>query len=145
MDYTQAIEYIHGIYKRGKKDRLLRITELLDRMGNPQDRLRFVHVAGTNGKGSVCVMLAGMLRAAGYRVGLFTSPFIERFNERINIDGEPVEDAALAASVSRIAPFVEQMEVKPSEFELVTAVAVDCFVQAGLRDRGLGDGARRAV
>ena len=130
MNYNEAIAYIHGIYKRGKKDNLLRITELLERMGNPQKELKFVHVAGTNGKGSICVMLACMLRAAGFRVGLFTSPFIERFNERINIEGMPIQDAELAESVSRVAPFVEQMAVPPSEFELVTAVAIDAFRKA---------------
>ncbi|MEG1385448.1 MAG: bifunctional folylpolyglutamate synthase/dihydrofolate synthase, partial [Oscillospiraceae bacterium] len=65
MNSEQALQYIHGIYRRGKKDGLKRITELLDLLGNPQDSLRFIHVAGTNGKGSVCVMLSKILELSG--------------------------------------------------------------------------------
>ncbi len=132
MHYDEAIAYIHGIYKRGKKDGLKRIAELLALMGNPQDALKFVHVAGTNGKGSVCVMLSNMLREAGLRVGLFSSPYIERFNERIQLNGAPVQDAQLAEATAAVAACAERMEIPPSEFELVTAIAVACFCRAGV-------------
>ena len=69
---------------------LERIEELLERLGRPQDKLRFVHVAGTNGKGSVCTYIATTLQEAGYKTGLFTSPYIERFEERIRVNGENI-------------------------------------------------------
>ena len=129
MDYDGALAYIHGIYRRGKKDGLKRITELLERLGNPQNALKIVHVAGTNGKGSVCSMLAGMLTEAGYKTGLFTSPYIERFNERIRIDGSEIPDAALADITAYVREFAERMEILPSEFELVTAIALAYYRQ----------------
>ena len=91
MTYEEALTYIHSVIWRGKRIGLGRITELLRRMGNPEKKLRFVHVAGTNGKGSTCEMTASVLQAAGYRTGLFTSPFIHFFNERtITVASPPV-------------------------------------------------------
>lgn len=142
MDYDGTLAYIHGIYRRGKKDGLKRITELLERLGNPQNALKIVHVAGTNGKGSVCSMLAGMLTEAGYKTGLFTSPYIERFNERIRIDGSEISDAALADITAYVREFAERMEILPSEFELVTAIALAYYRQEGCEavvlETGLG-------
>ena len=95
MTYEQALEYIHSNHWQGKKSGLTRIRALLSRLGDPQKGLKFVHVAGTNGKGSVCACLASVLQAAGYRVGLYTSPFLIRFNERFQVNGVPISDEDL--------------------------------------------------
>ena len=92
------MELIHGVAWRGSRPGLARVRELLHRLGDPQDGLQFVHIAGTNGKGSTAAMLASCLQAAGYRVGLYTSPFINRFNERIQINGQQIPDEALVFS-----------------------------------------------
>lgn len=108
-----------------------RMVDLLERMGRPQDELRFVHVAGTNGKGSTCAYLASMLRAAGYRVGLFTSPFVFCFEERIRVDGANISADELARAVAAVRPHAEAMEAAcgdhPTEFELMAAVAFEHF------------------
>ena len=83
MTYEETLEYIHSVCWKGSRPGLERTRELLKMMGNPQDRLKYVHVAGTNGKGSVCSMLASVLKAAGYKTGLYTSPFVRYFNERM--------------------------------------------------------------
>ena len=83
MDYKEALAYIDGVAWFGSKPGLSRVTELLHALGDPQDRLKFVHIAGTNGKGSCAAMLASVLKAAGYKTGLFTSPYLYRFNERM--------------------------------------------------------------
>ena len=124
MNYEETIAYIHGAYWKGTKDGLQRTRELLALLGNPQDKLRFIHVAGTNGKGSTCAMLASILQAAGYRTGLYTSPFVNRFNERIALNGVPISDEALADVFTRIRPVVDAMERQPSEFELITCAAM---------------------
>jgi len=92
-------------------------------LGNPERDMKFIHVAGTNGKGSTCSMLNSILCAAGYKVGLYTSPYIVRFNERMCINGEPISDSELAELVEIIKPFAETMEDKPTEFEIITALA----------------------
>lgn len=110
---------------------LERMIDLLNRMGRPQDALRFVHVAGTNGKGSTCAYLASILRAAGLRVGLFTSPYILRFEERIRVDGRDITEEELARAVEAVRPHAEAMEAAcgdhPTEFELMAAVALEHF------------------
>ena len=90
MNYEQAMEYIHAVQWAGHKPGLTRTRTLLAALGDPHKKLQFVHVAGTNGKGSTAAMLAACLQAAGYRVGLYTSPFINRFNERIQINGQQI-------------------------------------------------------
>ena len=85
MDYAQALEYIHGA-KKFPKTGLERFESFLELIGNPHKKLKFIHVAGTNGKGSVCAMLSSILTEAGYKTGLYISPFIVRFNERISIN-----------------------------------------------------------
>ena len=87
MNYEQAMEYIHAVQWAGHKPGLTRTRTLLAALGDPHKRLKFVHVAGTNGKGSTAAMLASCLQAAGYRVGLYTSPYIYRFHERIQVGG----------------------------------------------------------
>ncbi len=123
MNYNEALEYIHSVEWRGSRPGLSRTQELLRLLGNPERDLKFIHVAGTNGKGSTCSMLDSVLRAAGYRVGLYTSPYIVRFNERMQINGAPISDSELAELATLIRPLAEQMEDAPTEFELITALA----------------------
>lgn len=123
MNYEEAIAYIHGMYWRGSKLGLTRTIELCDLLGNPQKNLRFIHVAGTNGKGSTCAMLSRILCAQGYRTGLFVSPYVDRFNERIQLNNEPIPDDDLAEIVTEIAPVVDSMENPATEFEVITAAA----------------------
>ena len=114
---------------------LSRMVDLLERLGRPQDDLRFVHVAGTNGKGSVCAYLASVLQAAGYKVGLFTSPFILCFEERIRVNGESIRAEELARAVQAVRPAAEAVEADtgdhPTEFELMAAVAFEHFRAVG--------------
>lgn len=124
VTYQEAIEYINGVRWLGSKPGLERITELLGRLGDPQKKLKFVHIAGTNGKGSCAAMTASVLRASGYRTGLFTSPYLWRFNERMQLNGRPIEDEALAAITEKIKPQAEAMEDHPTEFEMMTAAAL---------------------
>lgn len=131
MDYKEALEYISGVENFGSRPGLSRVTELLERMGRPQDALRFIHIAGTNGKGSCAAMLASVLRAAGYRTGLFTSPYIFRFNERMQINGAQIPDGELAEIVDFVRPHAEAMEDHPTEFELMTAVALEWYKRRG--------------
>ncbi|MBQ4120505.1 MAG: bifunctional folylpolyglutamate synthase/dihydrofolate synthase [Clostridia bacterium] len=131
MTYEETIAYIHSVNWRGSRPGLSRITELLDKLGNPQKSLRCVHIAGTNGKGSTSAMLDSILREAGYKVGLFTSPYIESFNERIMYDGAPIADDDLCRLVSMIAPIAEAMADPPTEFELITALGFVYFKEKG--------------
>ena len=124
MDYKEALEYINGTQWFGSKPGLARVGALLEKLGRPQDGMKFIHVAGTNGKGSCSAMLASVLKAAGYKTGLFTSPYLSRFNERMRINGKEIGDEALAAIVSRVAPAAESMDEHPTEFELMTAAAL---------------------
>ena len=107
-----------------------RIRELLDRLGRPQDRLRFVHVAGTNGKGSTCAYLASILQAAGYRTGLFTSPYLETFEERIRVDGENIPAADLLEATLEVREQAEALTDHPTEFERMCAVALVHFARS---------------
>ena len=127
MTYDQAIEYIHKNCWQGSKPGLSRTKELLKALGDPQNKLKFIHVAGTNGKGSFCAMLSSVLKKAGYRVGTYTSPYILRFNERMRINGADIPDETLARLTEKIIPLAERMEDKPTEFELITALAMEFF------------------
>ncbi len=132
--YQDALDFIHGALKLGSKLGLANIRELLSRLGSPQDRLRFIHIAGTNGKGTVTTSLAAVLSAAGYRTGAYTSPFVYRFNERIQIDGKEVDDALLTEKTFLVKKACEAMVqdglAHPTEFEIVTAVGFLCFAEA---------------
>ena len=123
MHYSEAIKYIHGINWVFCKPGLERIGELCRLLGNPQKDMRFVHVAGTNGKGSFCSMLDSILRADGYKTGLFTSPYVRRFNERMRYCGEDISDSELAEITGYVRDFADTMSEKPTEFELITAIA----------------------
>ena len=127
MDYKEALRYIDGTHWFGSKPGLARTEALLEGLGRPQDGLKFVHIAGTNGKGSCAAMLASVLKAAGYRTGLYTSPYLFRFNERMQVNGRPIDDAPLAALVTKLRPLAEAMEDHPTEFEIITAAALRWF------------------
>ena len=127
MNYGEALEYIHSINWTFTKPGLERISFLCEKLGDPQKELKFVHVAGTNGKGSFCSMLDSVLRAAGYKTGLFTSPYIKEFNERIRYCGENIANDELAEITEYVKPFADAMEDKPTEFELITAIGLEYF------------------
>jgi dihydrofolate synthase/folylpolyglutamate synthase len=129
VTYEEALKYIEGVSWMGSKPGLERERELLRRLGDPQDALKFIHIAGTNGKGSTAAMLASVMQAAGYRTGLYISPYLYRFNERMQVNGEPVSDGALAGIVGELAAAAEGMEDPCTEFELVTAAAFLWFRQ----------------
>ncbi len=130
-----AIEYINTPRWLTSRLGLERIRELLDRLGRPQDRLKFVHVAGTNGKGSTCAFTASILAEAGFKTGLFTSPYVETFHERIRVNGRNISDEDLTAATLRVRECAEAMEAEggehPTEFELMTAVALVHFAHVG--------------
>ncbi|WP_371808852.1 folylpolyglutamate synthase/dihydrofolate synthase family protein, partial [Adlercreutzia sp. ZJ473] len=125
------VAYINTPRWQASRLGLERITALLERMGRPQDGLRFVHVAGTNGKGSVCSYVASALTCAGYRVGLFTSPYIEAFEERIRVDGANIARDDLARATLAVREHASALEAAtgehPTEFELMCAVALEHF------------------
>ena len=127
MTVEQAIEYIHSNYWNGGTFGLDRTVQLLDLMGHPEKGLKFIHIGGTNGKGSTASMSANILRKAGYTVGLYTSPYIFRFHERMQVNGECISDEELVDIVEKIQPLARSMESEPSEFELVTVIAFEYF------------------
>ena len=131
MDYQEALAYIDGVAWFGSRPGLSRVTELLHRLGDPQNRLKFVHIAGTNGKGSCAAMLASVLKTAGYKTGLFTSPYLFRFNERMQINGREIDNDILADVVTRVSIPAEIMEDHPTEFELMTAAAMLWYAEEG--------------
>lgn len=145
MTYKEAIEKIDSLMVFGSKPGLERVTQLLDLMGNPQNMLKFVHVAGTNGKGSVCNMLAHILTESGYKTGLFTSPHITGFGERMQVDFKGIGESDIIDEVERLFPLVEKLSsngVIITEFEFVTAMAFDWFLKKGcdvvVLETGLG-------
>lgn len=135
MDYDEALGWIHSTYRFGSQLGLERISVLLDLLGRPHDSGQFVHIAGTNGKGSVTSMVASILTEAGYRTGTYTSPHLEDFRERIRLDGRKIGKEEVAELVSRIQTQVEKMtrsgHPHPTEFEIVTAMAFVYFKESG--------------
>ena len=131
MDYKEALAYLNAVEFFGSKPGLERMAAMLDALGNPQDGMKFVHVAGTNGKGSCAAMTASVLKAAGYKTGLYTSPYLYRFNERMQIGGKEIEDDVLAELVTRVKPIAEAMEDHPTVFELMTVTALLWYKEAG--------------
>ena len=136
MNYDKAIEYIESLARFGSKPGLERIRALTERLGNPQDHLKFIHIAGTNGKGSTSVFIAGILSCAGYSVGLYTSPYLERFNERIRLNGKEIADDELCEYVGRVKEAVDKMVAdgleQPTVFEVITAMAF-CIIMKKVR------------
>ncbi|MBQ2893147.1 MAG: bifunctional folylpolyglutamate synthase/dihydrofolate synthase [Oscillospiraceae bacterium] len=131
MNINEALEYIHSVCWKGSVPGLSRTFALLEKMGNPQNELKFVHIAGTNGKGSTAAMTASILRKAGYRTGLYTSPYIYTFHERMQVDGEMITDEELVAITEFVKPLAESMADTPTEFELVTCIGFEFFKRRG--------------
>ena len=127
MNYKEALKYIEETHKFGIRLGLDNMTKLLDLLGNPQDNLNIIHMSGTNGKGSTCSFITSILKEAGYKVGLYTSPFLETFTERIRINGENIPEEDVARIISLIKEKIEQMVKEgysyPTEFEIVTTMA----------------------
>ncbi|NTW71498.1 MAG: bifunctional folylpolyglutamate synthase/dihydrofolate synthase [Eubacteriaceae bacterium] len=133
MNYNEALDYIHGTYMFGIKLGLDNISALLEYIGNPHKKLKFIHVAGTNGKGSTCNMLANILKNNGYKTGLYISPFLEEFTERIQVNGEKIKPERLGEVTGKIKDGVDRMMAdgypSPSEFEIVTAIGFQYFYE----------------
>lgn len=134
LSYQEALEWIHSIGKSSViRPGLERIQLLLDRMGNPERTLKYIHVGGTNGKGSTASILASMLEKAGYRVGLYTSPYLEAFTNRMSVNGKDISPEELAREVNRLRPLVDEISSNDdvtgevTEFEVVTALAFSFF------------------
>ena len=129
MNALEAIEYIHSVCWKGSIPGLGRTQELLAKMGNPEKKLKFIHIAGTNGKGSTAAMSASILQQAGYKVGLYTSPYIYRFHERMQVNGVQISDEDLAAVTEYVKPLADSMTESPTEFELVCCIAFEYFLR----------------
>jgi len=133
VNYEESIAYIHGKSGMGKKVGLQNMEILLSRLGNPHKSLVCLHVAGTNGKGSTCAYLASVLQQGGAKVGLYTSPYLMRYNERIEVNGVPIPDETLADITTKVKQQADEMEAtgegNPTVFELGTAVMFLYFAQ----------------
>ncbi|WP_338877115.1 folylpolyglutamate synthase/dihydrofolate synthase family protein [Spirosoma sp. SC4-14] len=134
MQYQEALDYLysrlpvfHRIGPKALKPGLTNTLRLCEALGNPQQQFRSIHVAGTNGKGSTSHMLAAIYQSAGYRVGLYTSPHLKSFTERIRLNGEPIAEAEVAAFVTEHRSLIESIE--PSFFEVTVAMAFDFFAR----------------
>lgn len=146
MRYEDALQYIHQLNKFGMRLGLERIEYLLKALGNPHEGFRSVHIAGTNGKGSTAAMISSILIESGHKTGLFTSPYLERFTERIRINNREIPEEQVALFISKVIPIIDEMKKKgfenPTEFEVVTAMGFDYFsrenIDVGVIEVGLG-------
>jgi dihydrofolate synthase/folylpolyglutamate synthase len=147
MEYKDAIDYLYDLKIYGMSLGLERIEHLLNSLGSPQESLKIVHVAGTNGKGSVCAMISSILQSVGYKVGLFTSPHLIDFGERIRVNWEPIPNKRLSKLVEKIKPIAESMVTEdgfehPTFFEIACAMALYHFkeenVDYAIMEVGLG-------
>jgi bifunctional protein folC len=142
MTYDKTLEWLDEVALVGSKLGLSRTCELLELMGNPQNKLKFIHVAGTNGKGSVCACLSEVLSQAGYKTGMYTSPHLMRINERFKINGEDIDDKEFAALITKVRDITESMSERASQFEVLTAAAFEYFYKEGcdivVLETGLG-------
>ncbi|MFZ7119938.1 MAG: bifunctional folylpolyglutamate synthase/dihydrofolate synthase [Eubacteriaceae bacterium] len=133
MNYEEALGYIHGTYTFGIKLGLENITILLNYMGNPHKKLKFIHLAGTNGKGSTSNMISNVLKHSGYKVGLYISPYLEEFTERIQINGNQISKESLSKITEKVKNSTDKMisagHPHPSEFEIVTAIGFQYFYE----------------
>ena len=129
MNYNEAMNYIDTEKNSGREPGLSRIKELLEKLGEPQKDLKFIHIAGTNGKGSCAAMAASVMKASGYKAGLFTSPYLHCFNERMRINGKMIGNDALSEIVEKVKAAADTMEVCPGSFELTTAAALLWFAE----------------
>ena len=131
MTYSSAVAYLYRLQKHGIKLGLETMTALMARLGTPQNRYRTLHIAGTNGKGSTAAMAAAMLQAAGYRVGLYTSPHLVDFRERIRVNGEMIPESRVAQLTDQLQA-LHQPELSPTFFEYTTAMAFQHFADAAV-------------
>lgn len=133
QEFQDAVDYVHGLSKYGWKLGLERFSALCERLGSPQDKLRVVHVAGTNGKGSTTAMISSILHCAGYKVGTYYSPFVYDIRERVQVDGQLVTEEAFARLVNVIKPHAEALAETehghPTEFEVKTALGFLYFLE----------------
>ena len=127
MNYQEALEFIEKSHKFGMKLGLENTFKLLELLGNPQDKLKFIHVAGTNGKGSVCSFISSILKEEGYKVGLYTSPYLETFTERIRLNGNNIPEKDVARIITIMKEKIDKMVSEgysyPTEFEIETVMA----------------------
>lgn len=135
MNYDEAIKYIEDTGKFGMKLGLQRIQKLCDHLGNPEKELKVIHVAGTNGKGSTTTFISSILISQGYRVGIYTSPYLERFTERIKINNEEISKEDVAKYVTELIPIIDKVSDEiignPTQFEIITAMAFKYFKDKG--------------
>ncbi len=134
MNFNESVEYIHSLLQFGIKPGLERIAMLLEALGNPQDKVKTIHIAGTNGKGSTSTHLANILTSAGYKTGLYTSPYVLSFCERIQIDGKNIPEDDLSKTVTRVKSEIEKLNEQGiiiTEFEALTATAFLYFYESG--------------
>ena len=133
MDYEQALAWVHSLPRLAARPGVENERKLLEKLGHPEERLCFAHIAGTNGKGSTAVMLAGVLQKAGYRVGLTVSPYVLDFRERFQVDGQMIEPAALAEVLTEVRAAAESLAAEGwdslVEFDAVTAAALVWFAR----------------
>ncbi|KRO10548.1 bifunctional folylpolyglutamate synthase/dihydrofolate synthase [Paucilactobacillus hokkaidonensis] len=134
VTYEDALNFIHGRTQFKKIPTLKRMKKLMEKLGNPQNELQMIHVAGTNGKGSTVAFLQSLFMQQGLQVGTFTSPFLKRFNERISLNGKPIDDDELVKLTQAILPIIQQLDATlpeggPTEFEIVTALMFMYFNQ----------------
>lgn len=126
MNYKEAMNYIEGIGKFGSKYGLERTLRLLELLGNPQEKIKIIHIAGTNGKGSTTAMVTKMLRGAGFKTGMYTSPYLEEFEERIQINGENIPKDKLTLLIEEVKAVIEKVAEEgyeyPTQFEIITAI-----------------------
>jgi len=131
VSYRESLDYLYGLQRFGIKLGLENVRRLLARAGNPQDGMHLVHVAGTNGKGSVCSMLAALLMKAGHRTGLYTSPHLHAFNERIRVDGMPIDDGEIVTLTEQLRALCDG-DIPATFFEFTTAMALCYFARQGV-------------
>jgi dihydrofolate synthase / folylpolyglutamate synthase len=131
--YEQAIDWIHARLRLGIKPGLTRMEWMLEKLDHPERRIKTIHVGGTNGKGSTVTFLRSILESAGYRVGTFTSPYFEQFNERISMNGKPISDDELIELTNVIKPLADELDTTelggPTEFEVITAMSIYYFAK----------------
>ncbi len=130
MNFTQAVDYIHSLLKFGIRPGLTGMNALLHLLENPHKSLKYVHIAGTNGKGSTSTAISNVLLEAGYSVGLYTSPYVSHFLERVQFNGKPVAEDIFARNTEKVKTAIEELEcdgITITEFEALTAVAFLCF------------------
>ena len=136
MNYEEAIEFIHSTYKFGSRLGLKNIIRLMELLGNPQDSCKIIHVAGTNGKGSTCSLIHEVLMESGYKTGLFISPYLEEFTERIQINKQHIDKNSLARIAAMVRQKIDIMLSEgydhPTEFEVVTAIGFKYFQEQSI-------------